>query len=54
MGKSYILAQRAKTIRKIDFSDLRKIHFINKKKTPPLPKYSLEDLESKNLSPTET
>lgn len=54
MGKSYILAKRANAIRKIDCLDLKKVHFINKKKTPPLPNYNYSELLCKNNSPTET
>lgn len=39
MGKSYILAQRGSTTRRLNCLDLKKVHFIHKKKTPALPKY---------------
>lgn len=54
MGKSYILAKRADIIRKIDCLDLKKVHFINKKRTPPLPSYHQQGPICKNISPTDT
>ena len=43
MGKSYILTQCGNTVRRLNCLDLKKVHFIHKKKTPALPRYVEQD-----------
>lgn len=39
MGKSYILVEKRGSRRRLDCQDLKKIHFIQRKVHPPIPKF---------------